>query len=62
MRAVDAVTDEDRSHDIDQTERFTNGELRGEPARPTAAEIAAAYGEQANEIDAFLRQRRLASP
>jgi hypothetical protein len=55
MRATDAVTDEDLSHDT--TQHLTNGEIRDAPPRPTASEIAAAYAEQAGEIDAFLRGR-----
>ncbi len=54
-RANDAVLDEDRSHDLNP--HLTNGEIRAAPPRPTESEIAAAYAEQANEIDAFLRGR-----
>ena len=45
------------------TTRSTNGAIRGEPAASrTPQEIERAYLDQAMQIDAFLRSRRLETP
>lgn len=59
LRAKDAVESEDRSHEIN--DNLTNGEIRGEPAAPTEAQLQDAYIQQAAQVDAMLRSRLQAS-
>ena len=55
MRANDSIAEEDASHDINAN--LTNGEIRGEPARPTDKETQEAFLKQADEVSRLLEQK-----